>query len=674
MNNFLPVFGGDTPWYKTAAYLADGIAPSMVMDFRNNRYASNGSARALSNLATTTRASTATYFNASGVLTTAAINEPRFDYDYLTQNSLGILIEEQRTNSVQNSTMVGASTSPSTFPTTWTSGAVSGLTHTIVATGTLPNGMAYVDIRVNGTATAASQGILDPMLNNAQAGSNGQTWTASGYFALVGGAWPSSANGIILLIVGRNSSQTGVESSATNFKTTVTDSTLRRVTGTYTLTQATVAYAQYALRYATVLNEVIDFTIRVAAPQFELGGNASSFIPTSTVAVTRAADLISKTGIASMVTRATTGTYTDKNGYLATASINAPRYNYTSPTTASLLMESASTNYLLYSNNFSVVSWTGISLTITAAATTGPDNTASGTKIEINDTTSIRQVNQIIGSSAGYVASIWIKGGTTTNVSVGMYDTTGSAWNAGVGDSTCRIISGPGTISPVYTGGSLYTISGLSTSQWTKIETYRASSTNRLIVYPNLSAQAVGDNLYLYGAQVEIGARSTSYIPTTNAAVTRAADTRNTEALEFMNFDAFTLYAEATNEAINNVSNRTFSFTDGTANNIAHLANALGAPGTIVAQKKSAGGTTYQPTGVTSVYNTYRKQVASMDNTDVRFYLAGTEYTATGSGMPTITTMGIGQTLNANVLSGHIKELRVYPVKLSTSEAQRITT
>lgn len=674
MNNFLPVFGGDTPWYKTAAYLADGIAPSMVMDFRNNRYASNGSARALSNLATTTRASTATYFNASGVLTTAAINEPRFDYDYLTQNSLGLLVEEQRTNSVQNSTMVGASISPSTFPTTWTSGAVIGLTHTIVATGTLPNGMAYVDIRVNGTATAASQGILDPMLNNAQAGSNGQTWTASGYFALVGGAWPSSANGIILLIVGRNSSQTGVESSATNFKTTVTDSTLRRVTGTYTLTQATVAYAQFALRYATVLNEVIDFTIRVAAPQFELGGNASSFIPTSTVAVTRAADLISKTGIASMITRATTATYTDKNGYLATASINAPRYNYTTPTSASLLMESASTNYLLYSNNFLAAAWTGIGLTVTTAATTGPDNTASGVKIEINDTTTIRQVNQIIGSSAGYVASIWIKGGTTTNVSVGLYDTTGTAWNTGVGDSTCRIISGPGTISTVYTGGSLYTVSGLSTTQWTKIETYRASSTNRLIVYPNLSAQAVGNNLYLYGAQVEIGVRSTSYIATTNAAVTRAADTRNTEALEFMNFDAFTLYAEATNEAINNVSNRTFSFTDGTANNIAHLANALGAPGTIVAQKKSAGGTTYQPTGVTSVYNTYRKQVASMDNTDVRFYLAGTEYTATGSGMPTITTMGIGQTLNANVLSGHIKELRVYPVKLSTSEAQRITT
>lgn len=45
-----------------------------------------------------TRASSATYYGADGLLKTAAINEPRIDHDPVTREPLGILIEEQRTN------------------------------------------------------------------------------------------------------------------------------------------------------------------------------------------------------------------------------------------------------------------------------------------------------------------------------------------------------------------------------------------------------------------------------------------------------------------------------------------------------------------------------------------------------------------------------------------------
>ena len=44
------------------------------------------------------RASTATYFGPDGIMRTAGVNEPRFDHDPITGQSLGLLIEENRTN------------------------------------------------------------------------------------------------------------------------------------------------------------------------------------------------------------------------------------------------------------------------------------------------------------------------------------------------------------------------------------------------------------------------------------------------------------------------------------------------------------------------------------------------------------------------------------------------
>ena len=66
------------------------IEPSLKLDFAN--------ARALDPRITFTRASTATYVGANGLIKTAGEDEARFDHDPATGESLGLLIEESRTN------------------------------------------------------------------------------------------------------------------------------------------------------------------------------------------------------------------------------------------------------------------------------------------------------------------------------------------------------------------------------------------------------------------------------------------------------------------------------------------------------------------------------------------------------------------------------------------------
>ncbi len=63
----------------------------------------------IGNLTTFTRASTAVYRGSDGLVKTAAIDAPRFDHDPVTSESLGLLIEESRTNALAASEELSAS-------------------------------------------------------------------------------------------------------------------------------------------------------------------------------------------------------------------------------------------------------------------------------------------------------------------------------------------------------------------------------------------------------------------------------------------------------------------------------------------------------------------------------------------------------------------------------------
>jgi hypothetical protein len=112
---------------------------------------------------TFTRASSGTRTNSAGTLVSMTNNQPRFDYNPTTLESLGLLIEEQRTNSIRNNTMVGTvAGSPGTRPTNWTTpwnGLSFGVQASVVGVGS-EDGISYADFNFAGTASATGTIIV----------------------------------------------------------------------------------------------------------------------------------------------------------------------------------------------------------------------------------------------------------------------------------------------------------------------------------------------------------------------------------------------------------------------------------------------------------------------------------------------------------------------------------
>ena len=232
--------------------------------------------------------------------TTSTINSaPRFDHNPVTGESLGLLVEEQRTNSIRNNTGVGAvAGTPGTLPTNWVQSALgAGLTSQVVGTGT-QSGIAYIDIRVSGTAGDTAGWSVHFDASTAIAASSGQSWTGSVYLAIVGGSTSGTSSQYVRVIernlVGGYVTESNILWSAAGS----VFSPASRISVTRASMGATTGFVQEGVYFNSVNGAAIDITLRIGLPQLEQGAFATSVIPTSTAAVTRSADVASITGSA----------------------------------------------------------------------------------------------------------------------------------------------------------------------------------------------------------------------------------------------------------------------------------------------------------------------------------------------------------------------------------------
>lgn len=225
---------------------------SLVLDFINQKYFVNKIEKTFSNIITFTRSTTAIYFDSTGVLQTAAINIPRFDYNPVTFTPKGLLIEEARTNS-------------------------------LLHCRDLANA---VWVKTNTTAVKNAIG-LDGITNSAS------TLTATG-------ATGTCLQTLTLAAAARSYSvyikrKTGIGAvSITRDNVSYTDITAQINSSSYTrvkIENTSVLNPVCGIKLATSGDEVlVDFN------QDEAGAFITSVVATTVAAATRAADIVSMTG------------------------------------------------------------------------------------------------------------------------------------------------------------------------------------------------------------------------------------------------------------------------------------------------------------------------------------------------------------------------------------------
>ena len=266
-------------------------------------------------LLTFARASTATYFDATGTMQTAAINAPRWE-------PRGLLLEDTSTNGVRNSTMAGAVVAGA-VPTNWVVTGVTGITVAVAGLGT-ENGLSYIDFSFSGTVGTSGNVTVAADSSTQIAAVTGQAWAATCYLKLVSGS-----------VVGTLSSGYSIRGAGGaalgDYLAPITPSTASLATQRWLQTNtsgvAGIAFVQPKPVVLALTNgQVVNFTLRVAGPQLEQKDTPSSYIPTSSVAVTRAIDscLISPANMSPWFT-APGGSWLIEFDYLDATPINNAR-------------------------------------------------------------------------------------------------------------------------------------------------------------------------------------------------------------------------------------------------------------------------------------------------------------------------------------------------------------
>jgi hypothetical protein len=228
-------------------------------------------------------------------------------------------------------------------------------------------------------------------------------------------------------------------------------------------------------------------------------------------------------------TRSTGGTRVNKDGLIEVVTNNKPRIDFLNDSNGALLLEPSRTNLATYSEQFDNAAWTKFGGVVLANTETSPDGAINSDTLEGDGSTVQIIISQGKTLSAGqFTSSIFAKAGTANFLELTFDNFVGASNISGVFDLSNGTTSSVGAIIQSFNNG-WYRCSLTATIVSGDVVGslgYRIRPNAANIFYPNAAATN-GQNVFLYGAQIEAGSYATSYIPTQGATATRVAEVCN---------------------------------------------------------------------------------------------------------------------------------------------------
>lgn len=378
------------------------------------------------------------------------------------------------------------------------------------------------------------------------------------------------------------------------------------------------------------------------------------------------------------VTRATTATRVNSSGIIESVATNVPRLDYTGSTCPSVLIEPQRTNLVLRSEEFDNASWVKFNATVTANSTISPDGTLDADKIIGSAGISNNNVYQSPSLTANtqYTETVYAKKSEWDWI---VLEIRGEAVDAvvawfNVNTGTVGVIKNGGTATITNVGNGWYRCSltrtmGATTSS-TRVRIYTTNAND---------SYSVGDGtsgVFIWGAQLEAGSSATSYIPTTNATVTRNADLiSKTGITDLIGQTEGTLYAEVNNKNWE-TSNRIFIISDGSANN--RIGIVQGTSQNTLRFLISTSGASQTDVNSSSIISSNYKIAIAYKNNDISIYVNGVQIaTDTSATIPACSNVYLGKSESlslANIINNGIKSAALWKTRLTNAELATLTT
>jgi hypothetical protein len=378
----------------------------------------------------------------------------------------------------------------------------------------------------------------------------------------------------------------------------------------------------------------------------------------------------------------TARTYINASGIVATATTNEPRFDH-DPTTLAprgLLIEGQATNRLLQSNDWNTtwnnpaaITWDGVTYA------TAPDGTNTAKQITVTAGSSAA-IGQAVTTGTNRTISLWMRAGSITSFSIGAFDAGGTSWGNNV-DSTCTKISGPGSVTQQV--GGLWSITGLSTTQWTRIQIFRSSTYTTFLAYPGSSSGTINGTAYMWGMQMEDGNGASSLIPTGASTATRVQDLVSITSTNFSSWwtsnnpASFLVDVSSTNRPL---ANHIFRIADssGSAYGYQSYFNSTTMPMQVRAAMSSTAASDVA-IGTNLAANTRTKIGFTVETASLKRFRDGSlANTLNTPALPpnTLTQMYIGGTSTFGNSSAdfHIRQFKYWPITLSDAVMQGLTT